>query len=74
LIGFSGGAALAFTTAAFRAPASLSLQPAATTAIALASQVADQISPFLILAVFMDVLLTRISHLPFSKSLAQSPT
>jgi hypothetical protein len=73
LIGFSCGAALAFTTAALRAPASLSLQPAAITAIALASQVADQITPFLILAVFIDVLLTRISRLPISKSLAPSP-
>jgi len=54
LIGFSWGAALAFIGVALRAPASLLLHPAAITAIALASQMAGQSNPLLIIAVFME--------------------
>jgi hypothetical protein len=54
LIGFSCGAALAFSSAALRAPASLFVQPAMTSVIALASQMARQPNIFLILAVLID--------------------
>jgi hypothetical protein len=54
LIGFScGGAALAFISAALRAPASLLVQPAAITAITLASHMIGQLSRFSILVILM---------------------
>jgi hypothetical protein len=78
LIGFSCGAAAAGAAGAFsaalRAPASLFVQPAVTSAVALKSQMAHQLSGFLIPEVLIDCSreLERISialnHLTASSS------